>query len=145
MKKRKALSLTLEQADAHQRKHGFAPLKKAFVEVADYAVTKGKLRGKLRQMNVTEREFSLLLDAQKLRREILDWRFEGVRLRWGDCMVYKPDFTVRAVRIRLIEVKGAHIRDRDIVRFKGCRAEWKDWFDFELHQKDERGQWTRLL
>lgn len=72
----------------------------------------------------------------------------AISLRWGKTMRYKPDFFVPigwsdSVRHRLIEVKGAHIYDRDIVRFKGCAAEWDRMFDFELHQW-KNGEWTRL-
>jgi len=51
-------------------------------------------------------------------------------------MRYTPDFVVfrPSQKILFIEVKGAHIWDRDLVRFKGARAYWPE-FDFELHQK----------
>jgi hypothetical protein len=145
--------MSMADADAHQRKHGFKPLTE-FVERAQKAQTDvdkiieaTKLRGARREMNKTEHEFNLILEAQKRREEIQDYVFEGVRLAWGDCMVYKPDFSVhlRSGRVRLVEVKGAFIRDRDIVRFKGCRAEWKKWFDFEFWQRDRNKQWNRLL
>ena len=174
LKKKRAIAIpqikTLEEADAHQRKHGFAPLITArekqldqvhgevdlrnFVErgqnaqrAVDAEIKKAtKLRGEKRKINQTEREFEVLLKARMSRGEIVEYRFEGVRLGWGDCMVYKPDFTARRPdgRIELLEVKGAHIRDRDIVRFKGCRAEWKDFFIFEMHQKKDH-QWSRIL
>jgi hypothetical protein len=41
------------------------------------------------------------------------------------------------VVMKLIEVKGGHIWDRDIVRFKGARAYWPE-FAFEMHQKTRR-------
>lgn len=158
-KKLRALSIpqirTLEEADAHQRKHGFAPIISArekqlaalHTEV-DLNKRKGAtLRGTPRKMNATEREFSHLLEARKRTEKIQDWKFEGVRLGWGDCMVFKPDFTEvwRSGRMCLIEVKGPFIRDRDIVRFKGCKAEWKKWFDFQFWQRDRNKQWNRLL
>jgi hypothetical protein len=106
-----------------------------------------KMRGAAPKMTQTEREFEVLLKAQKSHDEIQDYKFEGVRLAWGDCMVYKCDFSVvqRSGRMKLIEVKGPHIFDRDIVRFKGCRAEWKRWFDFEMHQRDANKTWNRIL
>jgi hypothetical protein len=65
-----------------------------------------------------------------------------VTLRWAD-MRYTPDFVVfHRAYIKLIEVKGGHIWDRDIVRFKGARAYWPE-FSFELWQK-KQGQWKRL-
>lgn len=146
LKKRKALAFTLEQAEAHQKKHGFPPLTKAFVEMADRSQTK-KLRTGRRKMTRSEHEFAMILFTRQKHDEILAYSFEGVRLAWGDGMAYKPDFSVlqRDKTITLVEVKGARIWDRDIVRFKGCRAEWKDWFGFEMHQRQKGGAWTKLL
>lgn len=72
-----------------------------------------------------------------------------LRLRWGKCMNYTPDFMgaaglVGAQRPVLIEVKGGFIRDRDLVRFKGCAAEWGWLFEFQLWQWKDR-KWTQLL
>ena len=73
-----------------------------------------------------------------------------LRLRWGKCMNYTPDFMdtnqplMTFGKPTLIEVKGGHIRDRDLVRFKGCAAEWGWLFRFELWQWKDRN-WTQLL
>ena len=66
-------------------------------------------------------------------------------LRWGKSMRYSPDFLDEnpCHRPRLIEVKGAHIYDRDIVRFKGCAAEWGWLFQFEMWMWKDR-KWTRI-
>jgi hypothetical protein len=114
-------------------------------------------------MNKTERDFALILESMKRRAEILRYEYEGITLRWAD-MRYTPDFvvftnvmqmlrqmevikpdqftTVEWSGIKLIEVKGAHVWDRDIVRFKGARAFWPE-FQFEMHQK-VHGEWRRL-
>ena len=95
-------------------------------------------------MNKTEREYGLVLEALKRRGEVLRYEYEGLTLRWAD-MRYTPDFVVflpLSQPLKLIEVKGAHIWDRDIVRFKGARAYWPE-FRFEMWQK-ARGQWRRL-
>ncbi len=112
-------------------------------------------------MNKTEAEFALMLEAQKRAGEILRYEFEGITLRWAD-MRYTPDFVVfyrafdvrkrigtleemkedrETTSIKLIEVKGGHIWDRDIVRFKGARAYWPE-FSFEMIQKTKQG-WKR--
>jgi len=147
-KKKKGIEMSLAQADAHQRKHGFKPLlQQAVDETLEKLGKKKKLRGiEPPKMNKTEAEFEVFLKARKSARQILDYSFQGIRLRWGGNMNYKADFSEQRLdgRIVLIEVKGAQIWDRDIVRFKGCRAEWKNWFDFEMWQKTE-GQWNRLL
>ena len=149
VKKKKAIRIpqitTIEQADEHQRRHGFKPVIKQLQKTVD--TVSAKLRGKAREMNKTEREFSVLLEARKRDGNLKEWKYEGVRLLWGDCMVYTADFS--ALRpdgfVELHEIKGPFIRDRDIVRFKGCRAEWKEWFCFEMHQRTKEGQWNRLL
>jgi hypothetical protein len=101
-------------------------------------------RGK---MNKTEAEFALRLEAQKRNGDILRYEYEGITLRWAD-MRYTPDFVVfttqaptysfKAFEIKLIEVKGPHIWDRDTVRFKGARAFWPE-FAFEMWQKTKSG------
>lgn len=139
--------MTLQQADAHQRRHGFKPLTERMENETGKSVGKGKLRNvRKRVMNKTEREYSYILEARKRNGEIAAYKFEGVRLLWGGGMTYTPDFSVQYFggHIELHEVKGAHIRDRDIVRFKGCRAEWEEWFGFEFHQR-RQGTWTKLL
>jgi len=101
------------------------------------------------RMNKTEREFGAILEAMKRGGEIVRYEYEGLSLRWSG-MRYTPDFVVilgevqrMACGIRLIEVKGPHIWDRDIVRFKGARAYWPE-FAFEMWQK-ARGEWRRLF
>jgi hypothetical protein len=101
-------------------------------------------------MNGTESAFALKLEGMKRGGEILRFIFEGIRLKWGvdpntgAAMHYKPDFFVldRTLSWRCIEIKG-HTWDRDIVRFKGCRAEWPE-FQFEMWQR-KGGQWKRLF
>jgi hypothetical protein len=159
--KRKGLNITLEQAIEHQRKHGFAPpVGKTLVEVfaAEDAPTT-KLRGGSLP-NKTETEFGWILEARKRKGEIVRYEFEGIRLRWGVdketgvAMWYKPDwFVVEQMLPQVavnrvgfiaccIEIKGAKIWDRDIVRFKGARAAWPE-FAFEMWQKD-KGLWNRI-
>lgn len=63
-------------------------------------------------------------------------------------MHYCPDFSYREQRLEeevsvLIEVKGPHIRDRDLVRFRGCKAEWSE-FEFQMWQEVEH-DWKRIL
>jgi hypothetical protein len=98
---------------------------------------------KPRAMNKTERRFADMLDARKRSGEILHWVYEGIRLKWGGSMHYTGDFVVFNGNDcpTIYEVKGAHIRDRDIVRFKGARNEWPQ-FPMEMWQWKE-GKWTQ--
>jgi hypothetical protein len=159
VKKRRAISIpqikTLADADAHQRRHGFKPLLpqptlpqlQAAADEAS-AKIKGKLRNvRQRKPNKTEREFGVLLEARKRTGELVEVRFEGVRLLWGGGMTYTADWSARRPdgKIEIHETKGAHIFDRDTVRFKGCRAEWQHWFVFYFHQRQKDGTWHQLL
>jgi hypothetical protein len=102
------------------------------------------------RMNKTESEYALILEAMKRKGEIVRYEYEGITLRWAD-MRYTPDFIVfkeaehgySHLETKFIEVKGGHIWDRDIVRFKGARAYWPE-FQFEMHQK-KRGEWKQIL
>lgn len=100
---------------------------------------------KTREPNKTEQRFLDILAAQQRRGDIVSYRYEGMALKWGDCMSYCPDAVVipNEGKWMMIELKGAHIRSRDMVRFKGCRAEWPE-FDFAMWQW-KSGEWTRLL
>jgi len=139
--------MTQAAAEAHQRKHGFLQDLKPHTLDAVKVFTMPTNR-----MNKTEAEYALILEAMKRRGEIIRYEYEGITLRWAD-MKYTPDFLVfwdedvreRDVlipRTKFIEVKGGHIWDRDIVRFKGARAYWPE-FQFEMHQK-KQGEWKRI-
>jgi hypothetical protein len=147
----KGLRMTREQAEAHQRKHGFAVESVLGRKLQPYQKAMLGLLPKPR-MNKTESEYALILEAMKRRGEIVAWKFEGISLSWGadpktgKPMWFTPDFTVwvyGAIQVGLIEVKGAHVFSRDLVRYKGCRAEWGMWFIFQMHQK-KQGEWKRI-
>lgn len=109
---------------------------------------------KVRQPNKTEAAFGLILEAGKQRgdNDVMSYKYEALTLRWGEdektgkIMRYTPDWVVRRFgpgNTRVIEVKGGHIWSRDLVRFRGVRAEWQWLFDFELWQK-KGGEWRRI-
>jgi hypothetical protein len=121
------------------------------------------LKRKRGKMTGVEREYGLMLEAQKRAGEILRYEFQGMTLRWGvdektgDSMKYTPDWVVFddgvitkgdkvAWKIRLIEIKDQHIhyRQQAIARFKGCRAWWPE-FSFELWQKQKDIGWKQIL
>jgi len=153
------MNMTMAQAEAHQRKHGFMEPQPHTCD-AIKVLTKHQAT----RMNKTEAEYAMILEAMKRKGEILRYEYEGITLRWAD-MKYTPDFLVFAnpwkeleslstkikdlsqvVEVhgtKLIEIKGGHIWDRDIVRFKGARAFYPE-FQFEMHQK-KAGQWSRIM
>ncbi len=109
-------------------------------------------------MNKTETEFSLILEAQKNRGEILRWEREGVTLRWNG-VSYTPDFVVFGhggviydggpthYPIRLIEIKGGYRKmpgflERAVERFRHAKSYWPE-FEFQLWQKKDG--WKQLI
>lgn len=104
-------------------------------------------------MTKPEREYGLILEAMKRKGEVVDYRFQGMSLAWGKdpesgiLMRYKCDYVVILdsefyARFKIIECKGPHIYPQDLIRFKGCRAEWP-MFQFEMWQLTATG-WQRI-
>lgn len=153
--------MSLVQIEAHQRRHGFINQGIVPAQTGDdqSKLDSGQIRKPKNRMNRSETEFSLILEARKRRGEILEWRFEAMSLAWGldpvtgKPMWYTADFLVRTEAVFpsngcfdmvLIEVKGPHIREKDLIRFKGARSDWPQ-FRFELWQRDAAGQWSKIL
>ena len=153
MKNRPVMSAAA--VEAHQKRHGFTGASPASPKASE-PVKIPKPR-----QNKTEAEYGMILEAQKRKGEILDYRPFGIKLEWGanpvtgKPMVYSPDFLVfrnlpalslplgAGLQITIIEVKGEYIHPQDWIRFKGCWAAWP-MFRFELWQKRD-GCWLQLL
>lgn len=153
-----------EQAAAHQAKH-FGPKAAERIMGQPQTTPEKCTREQPKPVKMTrpEKEFGMILEAMKRRGEIVSFKFQGMSLAWGRdpesgiLMRYKCDFSVvldamhsdypvlddGKLPIKIIEVKGKHIFERDKIRFKGCRAEWPE-FMFEMHQL-EAGVWRRIL
>ena len=120
---------------------------------------KAKNRGKKRrEMNATEREFSLLLKRRVQEGEFSSVDYESLTLRWGEgasLLSYTPDFAAITLgafasddlrgmlKITLFEIKGAHAWKQDIVRFKAARNHFIN-FDFQLWEKGSSG-WINTI
>jgi hypothetical protein len=74
-------------------------------------------------------------------------------LRWGydpdtgRPMLYTPDFVVfnkgaKGTRWTcVVEVKGPFIRQKDKIRYRGCKAEWGRHLGFQMWQEVRRDEW----
>lgn len=175
--KKKGLSFSLADAHAHAAKHGYT------LEVGGLGGTAGnpadavqsKIQPKLPQpvkMSRPEREMGMMLEAQKRAGEIVDYRFQGMSLAYGEdpetgiLLRYKCDWVVilgggdpkkemtgliynlpPATRFKIIECKGSGkhaISAAAKLRFKGAKAAWP-MFQFEMWQRLSDGQWRRVL
>lgn len=136
----RGLRWSQEQYDNYCRKHSQPPRNTDCAPVVEVPKPRG------RQPNKTEAEFGLILEALKRKGDIIAYSYEGLSLRWGGGMRYTPDWVVliEDAPIKLIECKGGYIYPQDMIRFKGCRAQWDGRFDFEMHQKRE-GTWQRIM
>lgn len=100
-------------------------------------------------MNKTETAYSQVLDRRVVAGEILEWRFEPMRLRLADNTFYTPDFAVQLLcgTLELIDVKGRRgsgpggWEDDARVKIK-VAAETYHWFRFVGICKT-KGGWHR--
>lgn len=138
--------MSLADVESHQRRHGFLTATPAVSESPP--ASRNQLK-RARQPNKTEAEFGRILEARKLRGEIRFYSFEAITLQWGDGMKYTGDWVVftDGAPITLIEVKGGYKWQKDVIRYKGCSAQWRaqlpDVFAFEMHEK-KNGIWQRI-
>lgn len=99
------------------------------------------------RQNKTELAFGLILESQKNRGEIVDYRFEGVTIRLADDCRYTPDFfiivSLDPLKIRFAETKGKHIWDDSKIKWRVAK-EQNSWAEWELWQK-KGAEWNRLL
>lgn len=157
MRRHLKVGFTITDAKAHAAKHNYrleATVAGKPLPGNTTAVLQGKGEPRRGHMNKTEQAFERVLIAMKDRGEIVDYKFEGITLRWGEdddgrAMRYTPDFVVfnnrkGAIWMCLVEVKGPHIRYKDKVRFRGCRGEWRRFFGFQLWQRSRTGEWKQL-
>lgn len=93
------------------------------------------------KMNKTEEKFAWFLEAQKRNNEIKYWGFEKIKLRLGDNCWYNIDFMIIDNNdvLKLIEIKGGHIWEDSIVKFKTACTLYP-FIKFEMHQYKNK-QW----
>ena len=102
-------------------------------------------------MNKLEQRYAELLDAQKLTGEIIEYVYEGIKLRLADNTFYTPDFVVITNEyVTLVEIKArwksasgasvTHWEDDARVKYK-IAAERYWWFRFAHAYCDKDHGW----
>lgn len=91
-------------------------------------------------MNKTEAAHAQDLEMRKRVGEVLDYRWQPLRLKLAPDCTYEPDFLVIQANGEVVfeEVKGAFITDDALVKVK-VAAQMFPWFRFVLYQYDRRG------
>ena len=95
-------------------------------------------------MNKTETRFARRLEEDP---QVQLWKFEGLTLKLGPGVSYRPDFVVltEAGRIRFIEVKGGYVRDDSVAKFKQAAGAYGWLGSFEMwQQKSIRDTWEKI-
>jgi hypothetical protein len=138
---KRGLSMSIADAEAHQRKHGF--MEGPLIAPQSPVAAPNKIRGS-KEPNKTEQAFNAFMCVQRHRRMM----FEGVKLRIAGNCYYTPDWfdgePPDQLRPICFEVKGGGpIRDDSIVKFKAAR-ELHPWFEFQMWRKTKDG-WVRLF
>lgn len=92
-------------------------------------------------MNKTEQAWADQLELAKRAGEVLDYRFEGMKIRLANGTYYTPDFVVvlKDSTIRFDEVKG-FMREAARVRLN-VAVECYPWLRFMLVRRI-KGQWV---
>lgn len=84
------------------------------------------------RMNKTEAAYvAYVLDPQKQRGEIIDWKFHSMNIRLADKTFYEVDFLVlhADMSVAIHETKGEFTTDKGQMKIKLC-AEVLPWFRF---------------
>ncbi|QRQ86270.1 hypothetical protein [Cupriavidus oxalaticus] len=122
------LRWTPEQLAAHQaRKPAPSPATKADPMARFHAL--GRLAKDV--MNKTERAYADVLEQQRQRGEIIDWKFHPMNVRLAKNTFYEVDFLVLAadMRVEIHETKGGYTTEKGGMKIKLC-AEALPWFRF---------------
>jgi hypothetical protein len=135
------LHWTQAQYDEYLRRHNLPPREPEVIPHPEKVLRHAKAPNK------TERDFGLILEAQKRKEEIVRYEYEGVALRLADGCKFTPDYfiivSISPLKIRFAETKGPHLWEDALVKFKVAKAihYWAEW---ELWQK-KAGTWSRLF
>ena len=93
--------------------------------------------------NQTEERFARdILDPLVASGELVRYEFEAITFHVHDVAKYTPDYIgwTPDERIRAYEVKGAHIRQKDLIRWKAHSRE-RRWISWSIWQWKDR-RWT---
>jgi hypothetical protein len=105
----------------------------------------GRARHSTGEMNGLEKRYALHLTTLKAVGEILDWRFEPLKLRLAPATYWTPDFLVQMPdgKTELHETKGSFIEDDAAVKIKVARVMFNGIFDIVVVKWDKRlKSWT---
>ena len=103
----------------------------------------GRPRHEPGKMNGLEKKYAAYLDIRKVTGEILDWRFESLKLKLAPATFYNPDFLLLMPdrTIELHECKG-WLEDDAAVKIKVAREMFGSIFTIVLVRLNKSKNWT---
>jgi len=103
----------------------------------------GRPRHEPGKMNGLEKKYAAYLEIRKVTGEILDWRFEPLKLKLAPATFYNPDFLLLMPdrTIELHETKG-YLEDDAAVKIKVAREMFAGIFTIVLVRLGKDKQWT---
>ena len=101
----------------------------------------GRARHEPGQMNGLEKKYAAYLEIRKVTGEIVDYKFEPLKLKLAPATFYNPDFGVQMPdgKIELHETKSSHWEDDARVKIKVAAAMF-GWFRFIAAQWDKNAK-----
>lgn len=109
--------------------------------VANISVAKsgGRTQHISGQMNGLEKRYAAYLEVRKLTGEIVDYRFEPLKLKLAPATFYTPDFLILMPnnKIELHETKGGFIEDDAAVKLKVAKLMFNGIFSIVLVKWDK--------
>lgn len=110
---------------------------------AEMRKTVGRPRHEAGVMNGMEKKYAAYLELRRIAGEILEWRFEPLKLRLAPKTYYTPDFLLLMPdgRIELHETKGFMEEDAN-VKIKVAREMFSSIFTIVLVRLDKNKNWT---
>jgi len=90
-------------------------------------------------MNVLEARYACFLEERRTCGEVVDWKFEPIKLRLAKATYYSPDFMVKLAdgRIELHETKG-FMRDDAAIKLKVAAEAYPNFFQIVLVKWDKQ-------
>lgn len=92
-----------------------------------------------RGMNKWERDYSLVLEAERQAGKIRSWEFEGLSFKLGRGARFTPDFIVHRVILDYDEI------ERDEIEARECKGHWREAARVRIKVAASKYPWCRFI
>lgn len=92
-----------------------------------------------RGMNKWERDYAIVLDAERQAGKILSWEFEGLSLKLGRGARFKPDFIVHRVTL------DSDGHSYDVIECREVKGKWREAARVRIKVAASKYPWCRFI